>query len=94
MGLNRLKATLARSTERGAASVIENLARAIGEFQTGEPADDTAVLVLSRRARSATSLAVGESRVAAAREAADSRRYPDTTPSAVRRGSGGSANEV
>ena len=94
MGLKRLKATLARSTERGPASVIENLARAIEEFQTGEPADDTAVLVLSRRARSATSLAVGESRVAAAREAADSRRYPDTTPSAVRRGSGGSANEV
>ncbi len=52
-GLKRLKSTLSGCNERVAETVIEHVAQALSEFQTGAHADDTAVLVLSRRSGAA-----------------------------------------
>lgn len=48
-GLQRLCDTLARFRGRSATAVIEGLTVALGEFQIGAHADDTAALVLRRR---------------------------------------------
>jgi PAS domain S-box-containing protein len=48
-GLSRLCDTLMRLRGRSAAGVIEGLTLALGEFQVGAHADDTAALVLQRR---------------------------------------------
>jgi PAS domain S-box-containing protein len=48
-GLQRLCDTLAQFRGRSAAAVIEGLTVALGEFQIGAHADDTAALVLRRR---------------------------------------------
>jgi PAS domain S-box-containing protein len=47
-GLGRLQATLDRCRELSAPAVIETLTEALGRFQAGEHADDTAALVLRR----------------------------------------------
>jgi PAS domain S-box-containing protein len=48
-GLHRLCGTLTELRGRSAAGVIEGLTLALGEFQVGAHADDTAALVLQRR---------------------------------------------
>jgi serine phosphatase RsbU (regulator of sigma subunit) len=48
-GLPRLQATLAQCPLRSAEEVVESVARALAEFQSGANADDTAVLALHRR---------------------------------------------
>ena len=48
-GLQRLCDTLAQFRGRSATAVIEGLTVALGEFQIGSHADDTAALVLRRR---------------------------------------------
>jgi sigma-B regulation protein RsbU (phosphoserine phosphatase) len=53
-GLQRLCDTLARFRGRSATEVIEGLTVALGEFQIGAHADDTAALVLRRRGRLVT----------------------------------------
>jgi PAS domain S-box-containing protein len=53
-GLQRLCDTLARFQGRSATEVIEGLTVALGEFQIGAHADDTAALVLRRRGRLVT----------------------------------------
>jgi PAS domain S-box-containing protein len=47
-GPKRLQAALDRCRELSASGVIESLAAALGQFQVGEHADDTAVLALRR----------------------------------------------
>jgi PAS domain S-box-containing protein len=53
-GLQRLCDTLAHFRGRSATEVIEGLTVALGEFQIGTHADDTAALVLRRRGRLVT----------------------------------------
>jgi sigma-B regulation protein RsbU (phosphoserine phosphatase) len=47
-GLSRLSQTLEQGRERSARSVIDTLASALEQFQSGAHADDTAVLALRR----------------------------------------------
>jgi serine phosphatase RsbU (regulator of sigma subunit) len=52
-GLKRLHETLDRCRSLSAAGVVEQLTAALGEFQVGEHADDTAAVVLRREASGA-----------------------------------------